>query len=99
MQISGNLQGIIRWAIIILMLLAFFWIQYLLWFDEYGFGYHLKQKKEMNAVLDLERSVKERYQRVRNEVDAWHDNPEMIEEEGRESLGMIAKDEELYVIQ
>ena len=95
---SLNIQGLRRWLLIALMVGALTWIQYLIWFDEYGVVYQKKQHAELKEVKEKENDTQVQYQKVRNEVASWKANPEAIEEESRESLGMIGKDETLYVI-
>ena len=95
---SPNTLGIRQWTLIVLMVLALAWIQYLIWVDDYGLAYQNKQEVELSDVADQEKQVQGHYQKIRNEVASWQDNPEAVEEESRESLGMIAKDEVLYVI-
>ena len=97
-NMSPNILGLKRWLMIVLMVVALAWIQYLIWFDDYGLAYQKKQEVTLNDVADQEKQVQGHYQKIRNEVASWLNNPEAVEEESRESLGMIAKDEVLYVI-
>ena len=94
----SNITGLKRWLYIVLMVIALVWIQYLIWVDDFGMAYQKRQENKLQEVTRQEKKEQAQYQKIRNEVASWRDHPEMVEEESRESLGMVSKDETLYVI-
>ena len=72
--------------------------QYLLWFGDQGLIRWRQTQKQSLLVMEDVRLVKNRIQRIKDEIVLLEKDPMALEEVARRELGMVYPDEILFIV-
>ena len=65
-------------------------------FDDNGLARIEKLQHELKVLKSANRQIRRQNNSIRNQINAFHENPEYIENVARSEMGMIAQDEVVY---
>ena len=86
-----------RWLNIVLLSMLLI-LQYRLWVGNGSFAEMAAHKREIATQSEQNDKLKQRNQRLENEVQSLKSGLEAVEERARKELGMIKRDETFYLI-
>lgn len=99
MGVSGKNWG--QWTyrlLLMALLLGNGWVQYILWFGDQGLVAWRGTVNDLMEVRQEETRIRERLQRLEEEVYYLDKDPHMLEEVARRELGLVYPDEILFVM-
>jgi cell division protein FtsB len=67
-------------------------------FDSMGFMKYLSMKRTQAKMAEEVQALQEKNERLRKDIDAVKNNPDMLETLARERLGMVRKDETIFLV-
>jgi cell division protein FtsB len=88
-----------RWRIYVIgaaVLMSYFTYSFL--FDSMGFMKYLSMKRTQAQIADDIKALQEKNVRLRNDIEAVKNDPVTVETLARERLGMVRKDETVFLI-
>lgn len=88
---------LMRWLNIVLLSMLLV-LQYRLWIGAGSFAEVTAHKRDIAEQRQQNDTLKQRNQRLENEVHSLKSGLEAIEERARDELGMIKRDETFYLI-
>jgi cell division protein FtsB len=88
-----------RWRLYVVgagLLMSYFTYSFL--FDSMGFMKYLSMKRTQAKMAEEVQALQEKNARLRKDIDAVKNNPDMLETLARERLGMVQKDETVFLV-
>ena len=88
-----------RWRLYVVgagLLMSYFTYSFL--FDSMGFMKYLSMKRTQAKMAEEVQALQEKNARLRKDIDAVKNNPDMLETLARERLGMVRKDETVFLV-
>jgi cell division protein FtsB len=88
-----------RWQLYLVgagLLMSYF--TYSFFFDTMGFMKYLGMKRTQVQMADEVQAIQEKNARLRKDIDAVRNDPTVLETLARERLGMVRKDETVFMV-
>ncbi|TLY38229.1 MAG: septum formation initiator family protein [Nitrospirae bacterium] len=87
-----------RWTVFVVLGCAFMgYFTYSFFFDTMGFMKYLSMKRTQAEIASEIQALKEKNTRLKNQIEAVKHDPATLESLARERLGMVRKDETVYL--